>query len=248
MATYELLEVAHDRVVTGQGIVIEDYDANPSLCRKGIWIGLATYFREKFTFSLEHEPDALNVFWRVNGVDLYPDSFYFGTRKVPGVDGVMYTWPQDDPRDAATSKLQHVISFTSDPGAARTVFVAQARYQRTNDTSGKIYEGPSVYVTISGITVKWAALNELDERKCHDRWLDLQKRYARWRKPKPGEPVMGLDHIRGEAATRMKAVADALESLDRDADPELTAALEADLSAQFRRAATLGEQASRRLE
>jgi hypothetical protein len=234
MATYQVLEVAHDRVVTGQGIVIEDYDANPSLCRKGIWVGLATYFRETYTFSLEHEPDALNVFWRVNGVDLYPDQFYFGTRGVPGVGGVTYTWPQDDPRDAATSKLQHIISFTAAPGTARALFVVQARYQRLDDPR-TLHDGPSVMVDISGIKVKWPALNEADEAHCRNRWLDLRTRYVHWREPKPGEPVMDLDQIRGEAAVRLTAVAGALESVDREADAELAEALEADLAAQFTR-------------
>lgn len=222
----QLIELRRSQEPAGQGIVIEDYTDHPTLCRHGVWVGLATYFTETVTIAYEHESADLNVFWQLNDDVLYPVTGFLGGGPVLGTPGVHYVWPVDG--------FQHRISLISTPGTKDSSVNVEVLYQQP--PGGPTQYGPSMRVAISGMTIQWPESKLEEERACQARWQDIRNRYVHWHKPKPGETVTGLDHVRGEAAIRLIAVQKTLESLDPDADHELAEALKAELTAQFLRA------------
>ncbi|MQY14551.1 hypothetical protein SRB5_47190 [Streptomyces sp. RB5] len=230
MAT--LLERSRTSESTGQGFVTEDYDANPALCRKGVWQGAAQFFRETVTLSYEHDPEPLNVFWLLNGTDvLYPVPGYYGGGPVLGSQGVTYRWPVDG--------FRHRISFTSTPGTPTEYVRAQVLYQRLDDPDQvhpQTHYGPALSVPVSGRLVKWPADKLAEEERCLDRFTEIRRRYVRWHKPKPGESLPGLGQLRGDDAIRLAAMAEQLETLDLTANRELAEALERELSVALLRA------------
>ncbi|HEX6500699.1 MAG TPA: hypothetical protein VF054_16955 [Micromonosporaceae bacterium] len=224
MTQYTLEEISRSRAEAGSGIAFEDYGANPALCRHGVWIGLANYYSETVTISFEHDPDRLNVFWKLqNSEVLYPGPGAPTSGPVPAAPGVRYIWPAEG--------RQHKISFVSAPGTKQTRVYAQVLYVR--EDGDEIEYGPSITVRISGEADFWPPDKLEEEQRCQQHWHDLRTRYVRWREPRPGEPIMKLHEVRGLAAVRLAAIADAVESLDEASDRELAQALRAELTAKL---------------
>jgi len=223
---YELIELRRNNEVTGQGIVIEDYETHPTLCRKGVWVGLKTYFAETVVVSFEHHPDELSVVWSLQHGARWlgagsPDA---PSGPVPGATGVSYRTPIDG--------FWHRVAFVSQPDTPATSIAIQAYYSK--DQSDLI-AGPNLNVDISGGTIQWPTHKLDEEEACRRHWHDLLTRYVRWEEPQPLDPITTwLDAIHGPAAVRVAAIIEELETLDPEADPELAEALRADLTGQAR--------------
>jgi hypothetical protein len=222
MAEYRLIELSRSRDVTGSGVVVEDYTDHPTLCRYGVWVGTRTFFTERVVLSFEHDPDPLNVTWRLQDAEnpLNPPYDFTPNGPVIGAPGIRYSWPVDH--------LQHRIALFTEPGAKPILVTAQVVY--SPEAGGAVTNGPELALDMSGEVVSWPARQLLEEAECKKRWADLLSRYAKWHKPLPGEPVEWIDQIQGSDARRVIAVTEALDSLDPASEGELVAAIQADLT------------------
>lgn len=224
MALPPVIECAReqeDKIV--EGPVTHDYTDNSTLCRRGVWVGMISTYRETVVLCFEHDPEPLNVFWSLQHGDqvLYPGPGAQPSGPVQGATGIRYSWPYRG--------LQHRIAFVSAPGAAPTQIHAKVLYQRPGSPAIHT-DGPELAITVSGRSIAWPAHKLEEERECKHRWSDVLRRYVRWREPLPGETVTGLDDIRGPRALELNAMLKELERLGPGTEDELVRGIEAELT------------------
>jgi hypothetical protein len=186
-----------------------------------------TFVTERVVLSFEHDPDPLNVSWRLQDA-AYPllVPFDFTTSgPVPGAPGILYSWPVDD---GAGHHLQHQIALFTVPGTESTLVTAQVWYQPESGGDGTY--GPWLTLDMSGEVVSWPVRQLLEEAECKERLAEQLSRYAKRHRPLPGEPVEWIDQIQGPDARRVIAMMETLDRLDPDTEGELVAAIDADLT------------------
>jgi hypothetical protein len=92
----ELEVLSKTKTVTGGHLVVEDYDENPVLCRRGVWVGWKETFVQTVTLGYEHEGYDLVVGWAVNGQMIvdpgYGDVMMF-PEPCPGLPSIRYRCP-----------------------------------------------------------------------------------------------------------------------------------------------------------
>ncbi|CAN5258294.1 hypothetical protein BH20ACT5_BH20ACT5_07220 [soil metagenome] len=76
------IELSDEVTTTGCDLVVIDYDQQPQLCRKGIWVGSQCQQSQRIVLSYEHDPEPLYVGWSINGTTVLDPGY--GTFTPPG--------------------------------------------------------------------------------------------------------------------------------------------------------------------
>jgi len=229
---YTIAELRRSKNETGQGLVIEDYSQTKSLCRKGTWTGLRTYFIETVVLDFPHDDNLLAMAWVINGI-IWPGVAPFTggpaidplAGPVKGVPGIRYYTPVDG--------FYHRLALYSEPGAAPASIHVQVFYTLYDPPNDDGQYSPSMMVKVSGASTKWSPLKIEEEARCHARFAEVARRYVRWEEPAPLDPVI-FERMPAQEAVQIKAMVEELEHLG-DEDGELGEAIRAELTARLRR-------------
>jgi hypothetical protein len=222
----QLVVLSDTKNVTGQTIVIEDYNKHPVLCRSGIWVGWLTTFTETVTLQYQHTEDPLYVGWAINGTTVIDPGYSSGTPPwgvpCPGVPSVAYCCPVDG--------FLHNISLTSTSGDPYECLTIQVLYRGPNDANNPAHVGPFMSVCLAGSEIDWPAKKVAESERCMaDLWARLG-RLIEIAHVQPGDPVEWLGSLPSEESIRLQAEVNTLEQLDVTAQPALAKAIRADLT------------------
>jgi hypothetical protein len=216
----EIKVLSNTKKSTGGHFVVEDYDANPVLCRRGLWVGRKELFVQTITLDYEHEGLELMVGWAVNG-QVVVDPGYTGTmllpEPVPGLPTIVYQCP--------VQGHWHRITFICSSGQPEQCFSLQALFRRRADNYQTVEDGPTVKVCVSGSMIEWPAHLIKEEATCLRHVWDVLKRYAEVAKVNPGDPEQFLTAFPPSELRRMEASAQALDQIDEREHPELAKTL-----------------------
>jgi hypothetical protein len=216
----ELEVLSKTKTVTGGHLVVEDYEENPVLCRRGVWVGWKETFVQTVALGYEHEGYDLVVGWAVNGQMIvdpgYGDVMMF-PEPCPGLPSIRYRCPVEG--------HWHRISFISTSGEPEQCLSVQALFRRKDDNYQQIEDGPTVKVCVSGSVIQWPAHLIKEEASCLRHMWDVLKRYAEVAHVKPGDPVQFLAAFPPAELRRLEASAQALERIDAQEQPALAQAL-----------------------
>jgi len=209
---------------------VEDYNLHPALCRFGVWVGCEEDFVESVVLSYEHDPDPLYVGWALNGTVVsqpgFPPTIFPPGNPVPGTLDVVYMTPVDD--------LYHRISLTGTSGMTQRCVYAQVLYMTYQDYVNGIPPtyGPALTVCLSGQSITWPADKLEETRECIKHWWEIFRERVGPVPVGPGDPVEDwLARATPEQAFRLKAYADALETLHAERDAIVIRCLLLDLRA-----------------
>jgi hypothetical protein len=228
---YSIEEIRRSRSATGQGIVVEDYSQNQSLCRKGTWTGVRSYFTETVVLGFTHDDEIQTMVWVING-NMFPglapfpganpaDPLAAGVRGVPGV---RYYTPVDG--------FHHRLALYSEPGASPATIHLQVLYVMGSADNDAQYSA-SKAVHLAGQSTRWPRWKVDEEARCHQRFADVARRYLRWEEPAPLDPVI-FDRMPAHEAVKVRAMMEELEHLTDD-DVEIAEAIRAELTVQLTR-------------
>jgi hypothetical protein len=222
--------VSREKTQVVTSIVSEDYDANPALCRRGLWIGSRQVFNERVVLTYDHGLEDVRVSWLLNG-DQYVTAGIGADPGGPvlGKPGIGYLWPVDD--------LAHKLALTCTAGTPQASVLVEVLYTRPPSPYAidpTVYHGGSMLVHIAGESVTWPRTKLLEEAECRDHLSGVVNRYVRWRRRLPGgdetDVNAWIDQVRGPAARELEAMVAQTEALDPKADAEFLDALRVELT------------------
>ncbi|MDQ6773747.1 MAG: hypothetical protein M3024_12295 [Candidatus Dormibacteraeota bacterium] len=231
--THPLVIESSTHVDTGCAVVVEDYDRHPALCRSGIWVGERCDFRETVVLSFEHDPDPLYAGWAINGTTLIDPGLSPGTSPwgdpVPAVAGVTYVCPY--------LGFYHKIALTGTAGMSQVCPWVQVLYRPiTANPTDPAQLGPGMYVCIDGFRIDWPADKLAEWQACIVGLMERLRGLEQIAHIGPGDPVeQWLERGDPEAAFRLGAMVDALETLHPERDRGLKAAVEAEIRVTIER-------------
>ncbi|MGW4368772.1 hypothetical protein ACWEKT_24320 [Nocardia takedensis] len=195
--------------LAGHGLQVENYAADPMLCRSGIWVGARYYSSESVTVTAD-------PWWPTEefafGIDSWQPIFYpfredqyFGPRPVPDAESVTYSGDPNEPRS---------ITLSIAPGAEPACHTVRAvsPYGGGVDPEARA-PSRSFEVWLSGYEIVWSPENLAQEAACRRDFHEDLRESLRQLVPAPlfgtpedpGPVELGLRALRGDQVTAIRA-------------------------------------------